>query len=198
MASWSSAHSAACATVLFTLSCILQPVSSSCNETEADCFASFSNRASGASANASHTCGVPVGELYDFGGLTFASTSRIRNLICNASDPHPPSFFNDGDITTWWQAPYATPDVTVQLDWTRPILFNSTVVTFRSLPAREMTLEYSTNRGVTWSIYQYFSEDCMRYFGLPVTEPAAAPNSSDAVCVTLNNLVIQEDRVQVS
>ena len=184
-------------------SSLLKCVQAQCGATQANCFPSPANRAGAAAASATSTCGLTAAETYSFQGLV-QGTGRQDGLVCNGTShptlSHPAQRFNDGDNSTWWQASFAIQNVTVELAWQRPILFQSTIMTFRSLPPQAMRLEYSTDSGTTWQTYQYYAIDCMPSFNLPRTAPAQLPSSIDAVCTDDGVLVAggSDDRRMVS
>eukprot|EP00117_Sycon_ciliatum_P017666 scpid9788/ scgid16578/ Laminin subunit gamma-1; Laminin B2 chain; Laminin-1 subunit gamma; Laminin-10 subunit gamma; Laminin-11 subunit gamma; Laminin-2 subunit gamma; Laminin-3 subunit gamma; Laminin-4 subunit gamma; Laminin-6 subunit gamma; Laminin-7 subunit gamma; Laminin-8 subunit gamma; Laminin-9 subunit gamma; S-laminin subunit gamma len=180
-----------------------------CTETQANCIASASNLARGASgASASATCGVGQhgGEVYGFGGWTTSSSISYRDLVCNGTvathgqQAHPAVQLHDGSTSTWWQSPYAITTVSIQLDWANKVLFQRTTLTFRNIPPGAMRLEYSTDGGATWTPYQYWALSCTNSFGLARTSTTSAPADSSAICTDEGLLILtsQEDSLQVT
>ena len=84
-------------------------------------------------------------------------------MLCNATDPakaHPPYLANDNNETTQWQARVYEFFVTMQLNFSFPMRLENSVLFFSSLRPNLVILEKSSDYGVTWTPYQFYSLSC--------------------------------------
>ena len=126
--------------------------------TSRGCFPSVGNIAFGRTAFANSTCGDPA--------KAFQTPGTGIDLIdiCNASHAaksHPANLVNDNNTATWWQAEEYTFFVTVQLNFSFPMRLEKSTLTFRSFRPNRMILEKSSDYGLTWTAYQYYSPVCL-------------------------------------
>ncbi|KAI6646731.1 Laminin beta/gamma [Oopsacas minuta] len=134
-----------------------------------------------ASISATNTCGQAGPELScPLIGFTLGDISECYN--CTSSE-HPSSLAIDGDSNTWWQAGNDVIVVNLQLDFSAPFLVSETTLIWFSPRARSMILEYSTDYGSTWYVYQYYSPNCQFDFQLPSSpDPSNSSLGTTSVC----------------
>ena len=119
------------------------------------------------------TCGTAGPEEYC--RLINPSNSSEECFTCDASNPanaHGAEFLSDMDSSslssrTWWQSSNAVENVNLTLDLGSLFFFTHLIVTFRSPRPAALVIERSRDFGQTYTPYQYYSENCMRDFGLP-------------------------------
>ena len=183
-----------------------------CSVTQPNCFAPPTNRAPFGSSAASNTCGVSGQfgvETFSFGGIT-NRFARVDGLVCDANDQmnsHNVSDLNDVNNDTWWQAPHNVRDVTLRLDFANPLNLLTIEIEHRSVRPSRALLEYSTDNGATWSIYQFYALQCgSRVSGFGnldprprlVSESELPTNSTEAVCIQEQSNSLPENRGVVS
>ena len=152
------------------------------------CFPPVGNIAFGRTAGANSTCGDPA-RVFEI----VTSTDNVID-ICNASraaKSHQASFVNDNDTATWWQAEEYTFFVTLQFNFSFPMRLEKSTLTFRSFRPNRMILEKSSDYGLTWTTYQYYSPICLGMLipdGLfqrlnESSRKSLPSNSTEAFCV---------------
>ena len=103
---------------------------------------------------------------------TSSLSSQSECFTCHAADPahsHPAELLSDqgpAADNTWWQAEDGVHNVTLQLELASLFLFTHLVVRFRSPRPAAAVIERSRDFGQSYQPYQYYSNDCMRDFGM--------------------------------
>lgn len=147
--------------------------------------------------SASSTCGDPPSTF-----CVFQDNEPCSE--CSSSDPtlsHDVRFINDGDETTWWQSETGATNATIVIDFEAPVLFESTVITFRSPRPQSMVLERSSDYGQTWLPYRFYSASCRETFSVEVYNrftQGMPPNSTEAVCLAEDAQIMPGDGGQVN
>lgn len=156
--------------------------------TSRGCFPSVGNIAFGRTAYANSTCGDPA-RIFE---IPLTGTAVLDT--CDASDAaksHPVMLANDNNQTTFWAAEQYTFFVTLQLNFTFPMRLEKSTLTFRSFRPNRMILEKSSDHGLTWTPYQYYSSICLTNFipdglfqGLTEVDRNSLPaDSTEAFCL---------------
>ena len=161
-------------------------------------------------------CFSPVGDLHRFRNFSASSTcgdppsifcvfqDNEPCTLCSSADPalsHDVRFLNDGDATTWWQSDTGATNATIAIDFEAPVLFESTVLTFRSPRPQSMVLERSTDYGETWLPYRFYSASCRETFNVEEYSrfsQGMPPNSTEAICLAEDAQIMPGDSGQVS
>ena len=129
--------------------------------------------------SATSTCGQEAPEL----SCPLSSIGNLDQCYNCTADEYASSMAVDGDSGTWWQGSNDVMDVTLQLDFSGPVLHSESSLLWYSPRPRSMLLEYSTDNAVSWSVYQYYSPDCQFDFLLPPTSNPGDPSlGTAAVC----------------
>ena len=121
---------------------------------------STGNIAIGRSITASSTCG-------ESGPEQFCSTSTESCNICNSKDKaysHLPTDMIDGSASSWWQSESNVDNVTIIIDFEKTFFYTHILVSFRSQRPAAMTIEKSTNGGLSYQPLHSYSSDCEIYF----------------------------------
>ena len=110
-------------------------------------------------------------------------------VLCPANSSQ---FVNDGDNSTFWasQVGSGVKEVGLRLDFESPVLFQDTVLVWKSVRPIAMMLERSCDYGATWSVYRYYALDCSFYFGMPDTHiNSATPTfgSTAPICTSVQS-----------
>ena len=161
-------------------------------------------------------CFSPVGDLDRFRNFSASSTCGDPPSIfcvfqdnepcseCSSGDPalsHDVRFINDGDGTTWWQSETGATNATITIDFEAPVLFEATVLTFRSPRPQSMVLERSGDYGQTWVPYRFYSGSCRETFNVEVYNrflQGMPPNSTEAICLAEDAQIMPGDGGEVS
>ena len=132
------------------------------------------------SLSVSSTCGQEGPELSCLINLSPGGLTQCYN--CTATE-HAASRAVDGNSDTWWQAQNDLSDVTLRLNLSAPFLLSETTLLWHSPRPRSMLLEFSTDYGATWSVYQFFSPDCEVDFNMsPSPDPTDPSLGTAPVC----------------
>lgn len=120
---------------------------------------------------------------------------------CNSSI-HSAASINDGNTGTAWISSIgsaASSNVTLQLDFEEPVLFEAMTMLWKSSRPQSMVLERSRDRGLTWEPYRYYSSSCVDDFGLnpAVTDPLVDFASTEAICTSVQSTIIPETNAEV-
>lgn len=94
---------------------------------------------------------------------------------------------NDNNVDTSWissTGPDLVLPVTIQLNLESAMTFYDLSIIWSSPTPSGMILERSTDYGITWSPYRYWSIDCNNEFGLPtIADPLSLSSLSlDPIC----------------
>ena len=161
-------------------------------------------------------CFSPVGDLDRFRNFSASSTCGDPPSIfcvfqdnepcseCSSGDPalsHDVRFINDGDGTTWWQSETGATNATITIDFEAPVLFEATVLTFRSPRPQSMVLERSGDYGQTWLPYRFYSASCRETFNVEEYNrflQGMPPNSTEAICLAEDAQIMPGDGGEVS
>ena len=153
------------------------------------CFPSASNIAYGRAITANSTCGDPAA-MFEFP----LSELDLRDVcdMSNTSKSHPASKANDNDQRSFWKAENYVFFVTLQLDFNFSMRLERSTLIFRSFRPKRMILEKSSDFGVTWQPYQYYSFMCLQsvipdglFQGLNESKRGSYPeDSTEAFCTT--------------
>ena len=111
-----------------------------------------------------------------------------------------PTYANDNDLSTWWQAPRFSqpPDpVILTVDFQGQFQLFTANISFRSVLPGDMALEISNDGGVTWQPRQYYSSNplCSTFSPAPVN---TAPSSSTQPTCTTNGFTSPGTSTQIS
>ena len=108
-------------------------------------------------------------------------------ILCrNPSTFHGIENINDDSLFTWWESDRDTANVVIQLDLEAAMIFESTVIRWRSPRPMSMVLERSSDFGGTWIPYRYYSSSCGTTFGVTTYNRFALgmpPNQTEAICL---------------
>ncbi|XP_065186416.1 laminin subunit alpha-2-like [Sycon ciliatum] len=179
----------------------------SCLDTEANCFAPTTNQAPFATATATETCGIELGtEMYSFGGLQIGGPIPPQSgFTCDASLPnfaHNVTSLNDGNVSSWWQGPHNRRVNALRLNWPNGFFMTSIAIEHRSVRPSRATLEYSTDNGLTWSVYNFYARNCRSPSNgfplVPEVDINNLPQDTSTVCYEQESGTNPEDRGQVT
>ena len=141
------------------------------------CFPPLGNLATGRTVQTDSECSS--GDQYCIYNTADCSNTCDSSLNSIAS-------INDGNNGTAWIStigPNST-DVTLQLDFESPVMFDSMSMLWESVRPQSMVLERSSDGGTTWLAYRFYSASCQTTFAeMPVaTFPGVEFTSTDAIC----------------
>lgn len=178
-----------CSSVLVVALLIIsyQNVASDCTLSKG-CFPMSANIAFGRNITANSTCGNPPRE------FEIPQSEKDVVDVCNATDSvksHPAIKAIDNDSETFWKAEEYNFFVTLQLDFEYSMRLERSTITFRSFRPNRMILEKSSDFGVTWQPYQYYSVSCIEallpdglFHGLRESKRGGLPtDSTEAFCI---------------
>ena len=158
--------------------------SSSCNgqcSNSAGCFPPVGNLALGRTVSSTSTCSS---------GSEFCIFGSSVCDFCDPNTTHLISNINDNNNGTVWLSEIGSlSEVTLQLDFEAPVLFERSVLVWQSARPQSMVLERSHDNGQTWIPYRYYSASCNSSFMLPNTPmtPDTILGSTDAICTSLES-----------
>lgn len=151
---------------------------------QGNCFPPVGNLAIGRAINASSTC---------LSGMEYCTFLSSRCESCLPDTAHSPAAINDNDESTFWVSRIGAdfPSV-LQFDFEAPFLFEETTLVFNSLLPSTMVLERSSDYGVTWNVYRYYSTRCLAMFNLPDTliNENTHFDSLNAICTSSETPII--------
>ncbi|XP_067943221.1 laminin subunit beta-4-like [Watersipora subatra] len=131
------------------------------------------------------TCGDPPSEYCILG---HADVDCMR--LCNTSDPtlaHSPEMAADADPLSWWQSvswlTYPEPlHIIYQVSFNKLYqLTDNIIFHFNSARPRQVVLERSSDRGRSWSVWQYYAKDCLSAYKLEAALDIA-DNPEEVIC----------------
>ena len=153
-------------------------------------------------------CPTVSGNIARFRNITTTSTcgeSYCSDTACtrcrNSSTSHGIENINDDSLVTWWESDSNTPNVVIQLDLEAAMIFESTVILWRSPRPRSMVLERSSDFGGTWVPYRYYSSSCQATFGVPTYNRftlGMPPNQTGAICLAEDATIMPMEEGEVS
>ena len=99
---------------------------------------------------------------------------RPCSFVCNANESstsHPPENialpYSSANVNkTWWQSSIGDEVVSIEINLKALFHFTHFVMTFRSPRPLSLIVEKSRDFGKTYSVYQYFADDCLGTFGM--------------------------------
>ncbi|KAI1305823.1 Laminin subunit beta-1 [Halotydeus destructor] len=80
----------------------------------------------------------------------------------------------------WWQASPSEQSVTITINLEAEFHFTHLWIIFKTYRPAAMLIERSQNRGKSWSVYQYFAQDCAKSF--PGVRIGERRSLADVVC----------------
>ena len=171
--------------------------SSTCNgqcSNSAGCFPPVGNIALGRTVGSTSTCSS--GSQFCIFGLPSADC-----FPCNPNTTHSLSNINDNNNGSVWLSEIgSSSNITLQLDFEAPILFERTVLVWQSARPQSMVLERSHDNGETWIPYRYYSASCNSSFMLPnttVTSDTVLSNT-EAICTNVESRLFPVTNALVS
>ena len=147
----------------------------------------------GRSFTASSTCGQDGPEDYcaidDSADVSDDSGDRPC-FTCDGTVPdhsHPARFLTDLDSSvmtdrTWWQSVNGVNNVTLELELEAMFFFTHLIIMFRSPKPAAAVIERSRDFGTTYEPYQYYSDDCMKDFGIP--DQSSVRTVDEVICTS--------------
>ncbi|XP_064615951.1 laminin subunit gamma-1-like [Liolophura sinensis] len=136
----------------------------------------------------SATCGDPpttfCSKTWQFGCLEFDTCDRN-----NPDKSHPKDFLVDDSMETYWASISASSrnelKVVIQLSFDKLYELSGTIaLLFFSGRPREMIIEKSIDHGASWTVLQYYSQDCTKYSGVARSKGDLTTTNPTAVICT--------------
>ena len=187
-----SSHSLAAFSLFFLVLICSAPTlcSAQCSDS-VGCFPPPGNLATGRTVHATSQC-------TDGDFFCIPDTSDCSNTCSSTSNS--PASINDGNTGTAWISSIGSgdsPNVTLRLDFQEPVLFEAMTMLWKSPRPQSMVLERSSDRGLTWEAYRYYSSSCVTVFGLdpPVIFPGIT--GTEAICTQTESAVIPSTNGEV-
>ena len=155
------------------------------------CFPPSGNLATGRTVFTSSQCS-------DGDFFCIHDTTDCSNTCSSTS--HSAASINDGNTGTAWISYIGSAgegsNVTLQLDFVEPVLFEAMRMIWKSPRPQAMVLERSNDRGLTWEAYRYYSSSCLSDFGLNpiVTLPE---DGTEAICTQTQSTIIPSTNGEV-
>ena len=129
-----------------------------CSEQEAGCFPPVGNLAIGRTISASSTC--------EFNSTFCISGPGNGCSFCEPNVTHSSLNINDNSNGTVWISEIGSDNVTLQIDFEAPVLFERMTMVWASPRPESMVLERSNDNGQSWLAYRYYSASCNSFFML--------------------------------
>ena len=149
----------------------------------------------GRPVTANNTCGNPPSTFCE--RVSFLSLFDIQlncSRVCNASNPalsHPASALVDFDLggNTFWQSRTVDieEDVVINIPLGLLVEIELVTVNFSSFAPESFYIEKSTDGGVTFEPYHYFSLSCMSTYGLTPDGVPTLANEGQPLCTSLTS-----------
>ena len=171
--------------------------STTCNgqcSNSAGCFPPVGNLALGRTVGSTSTCSS--GSMFCIFGLPSQDC-----FPCNPNTTHSLSNINDNNNGSVWLSEIgSSSNITLQLDFEAPILFERTVLVWQSARPQSMVLERSHDNGETWIPYRYYSASCNSSFMLPNTEVTSDTvlSNTEAICTNVESQLFPVTNALVS
>ena len=155
------------------------------------CYPPLGNLARARTVNASSTC---------MAGSEFCVfLSENACFQCDPSGPHSAASINDNDLNSFWVSEIdGDSEVTLQLDFEAPVLFENMTMVWESVRPDAMILERSHDNGATWLPYRFYSLSCADYFMLPDTFVSSSTvfGSTAPVCTSVQSQLVFGDEAR--
>ena len=121
------------------------------------CFPPIGNLALGRTIHASSTC---------MENDSFCLFLGSECSVCSPDEEHSARSINDNDNFTFWVSEIdpSSREVSLQLDFEGPVLFQGMAMVWESIRPSAMVLERSCDYGQTWSVYRYYALNCAAAF----------------------------------
>lgn len=158
------------------------------------CFSSIANLAIGRTIQTNSQCAE--NDTFCLHGTTDCSNDCRPSLHSIAS-------INDDNTGTAWISNIGIDsiNVTLQLDFQEPVLFDNMKMIWKSSRPRSMELERSVDSGATWEAYRYYSTSCTSDFqnvpGPVNTIPSVQFTSTMAVCTASQSALLPHTNGEV-